>query len=225
MLLSLPTWIIHISSMIEWGVAAALLFQYGKKLHRRELRIFGLCLLPHWAGGWSVIAFHLTNDTSLFWIDASKVLNLFGSTALLYGSLKLLLSTPHLQSIKTTVAALMLFIPTYPELLLRANVINFLFQLSTVVHLGFLVSLIFIYRRDKTLFSKLTIIGFWFILVFISVSVACIYFSKVRGYPTLTHDDLLHGFAESFLTMSNLMIVIGIRQKLTAFPKAHLSQQ
>ena len=30
MLLSLPNWIIHLSSALEWGIAAALLFHYGK---------------------------------------------------------------------------------------------------------------------------------------------------------------------------------------------------
>jgi hypothetical protein len=39
------------------------------------------------------------------------------------------------------------------------------------------------------------------------------HFSKLGGYPTLTHDDVLHGFAESLLTLSNLLIVIGIQQK------------
>ncbi|MCS7210370.1 MAG: DUF3593 domain-containing protein, partial [Chloroherpetonaceae bacterium] len=45
------------------------------------------------------------------------------------------------------------------------------------------------------------------------------YATNVRGYPTLTHDDLLHGFAESLLTASNLMIAIGIAQKLQAARK------
>jgi hypothetical protein len=57
------------------------------------------------------------------------------------------------------------------------------------------------------------VFGFWFVLFFVAVTIVCMHFSKLGGYPTLTHDDVLHGFAESLLTLSNLLIVIGIQQK------------
>ena len=44
----------------------------------------------------------------------------------------------------------------------------------------------------------------------------------VRGYPTLSHDDLLHGLAESLLSISNLMIVIGAQRKIREYKQEHL---
>jgi len=217
MLLSIPTWIIHISSMVEWGLASLFLYRYGQALRREDIKKFALLMLPHWAGGWCVIAFHLTSDTVLFWLDASKVINFVGSICLLYGSIQLLLSHRAKQATLTLSAlmVLMVFQPiqTFPELYWRAKIIDAIFQLSSVIYFVFLVSLLFVYRRDKSVFSPITVFGFWFVLFFVVVTIVCMHFSKMRGYPTLTHDDLLHGFAESLLTLSNLLIVIGIQQQ------------
>ncbi len=217
MLLSIPTWIIHISSMIEWGFATLLLYRYGQTLRREDIKKFALLMLPHWAGGWCVIAFHLTSDTVLFWLDASKVVNFVGSMCLLYGSIQLLLSHRARQATLTLSALVVLIafqpIQTFPELYWRAKIIDAIFQLSSAIYFVFLVSLLFVYRRDKTVFSPLTVFGFWFVLFFVVVTIVCMHFSKLRGYPTLTHDDVLHGFAESLLTLSNLLIVIGIQQQ------------
>jgi hypothetical protein len=217
MLLSIPTWIVHISSMVEWGLASLFLYRYGQALRREDIKKFALLMLPHWAGGWCVIAFHLTSDTVLFWLDASKVVNFVGSICLLYGSIQLLLSHRAKQATLTLSAlmVLMVFQPiqTFPELYWRAKIIDAIFQLSSVIYFVFLVSLLFVYRRDKSVFSPITVFGFWFVLFFVAVTIVCMHFSKLRGYPTLTHDDVLHGFAESLLTVSNLLIVIGIQQQ------------
>jgi hypothetical protein len=217
MLLSIPTWIIHISSMVEWGLASLFLYRYGQALRREDIKKFALLMLPHWAGGWCVIAFHLTSDTVLFWLDASKVVNFVGSICLLYGSIQLLLSHRAKQATLTLSAlmVLMVFQPiqTFPELYWRAKIIDAIFQLSSVIYFVFLVSLLFVYRRDKSVFSPITVFGFWFVLFFVAVTIVCMHFSKLRGYPTLTHDDVLHGLAESLLTLSNLLIVIGIQQQ------------
>jgi len=56
------------------------------------------------------------------------------------------------------------------------------------------------------------------------VTVFCIYLAtEVRGYPTLSHDDLLHGLAESLLSISNLMIAFGAHRKIREY-KAGLLQ-
>lgn len=217
MLLSIPTWIIHISSMIEWGVAAYLLYQYGKAIARDDIKRFALLMLPHWAGGWCVILFHLSNDEVFFWLEASKVINFVGSVCLLYGTLSILLGgkikREALGGSMFMVLVMVQSVQTFPELYWRAKFIEMIFQVSSVVYFCFLVSLFFVYRRDKSIFSPVTVFGFWFVLVFIGITVGCMYLSKVRGYPTLTHDDLLHGLAESLLTASNLLIVIGIQQQ------------
>lgn len=218
MLLSLPTWIIHISSMVEWLIASVLLYRYGALIGRRDVERFALLMLPHWFGGLCVLVYHITGDAVPFWFDASKVMNLVGSSALLYATLTIIFkSNPKLQvpSGSAGVAAMGLLVSTYGEMMWRAYFVNLAFQLSSVVYLAFLISLIVLYRRDPTVLSPLSIFGFWFLLVFVSVAAVCNYYAtQVRGFPTLTHDDLLHGFAESFLTLTNLFIVAGIRQKL-----------
>ncbi len=217
MLLSIPTWIVHLSSMVEWGLATLFLYRYGAELERNDIQKFALFMLPHWAGGWCVIIYHLTNDTVLFWLDASKVINFVGSVCLLYASLSLLLgrkiTTKALGSSAFVFFIFFQSVQTFPELYWRAKIINLIFQISSGVYLLFLVSLLFVYRRDKSIFSPITVFGFWFVLVFIGVTIVCMHFSKLRGYPTLTHDDLLHGLAESLLTLSNLLIVIGIQHQ------------
>jgi hypothetical protein len=215
MLLSIPTWIIHISSMIEWGLAVLLLYRYGNLIRRDDIKRFALLMLPHWAGGWCVIAFHLTNDEIHFWLEASKVVNFVGSVCLLYGSLSLLFGRKIKREALSPSLLLIVVqsVQAFPELYWRAKIIDMIFQISSGVYFCFLISLLFVYRRDKSIFSPVTVFGFWFVLVFIGVTIVCMHFSKVRGYPTLTHDDFLHGLAESLLTASNLLIVIGIQQR------------
>ena len=55
MLLSFPNWIIHISSALEWGIGALLIFRYGSLTGRREIRHFGIAMLPHWVGSFFVL--------------------------------------------------------------------------------------------------------------------------------------------------------------------------
>ncbi|MDW8465050.1 MAG: DUF3593 domain-containing protein [Chloroherpetonaceae bacterium] len=226
MLLSFPTWVVHISSMVEWLAAAVLLHQYGKAVGRKDIEQFAWLMLPHWTGGLCVIIYHLTTDSVEFWLDASKVVNLVGSICLLYASLNIIRFN---SSARTALACLfgivMLHLSPnaaeiFPNKSFKDTLINAAFQLSSLVYFIFLVSLLWLYRKDKTVFSGLTVFGFWFVLVFVVVTIVCTHYAtNVRGYPTLTHDDLLHGFAESLLTASNLMIAIGIAQKLQAARK------
>ena len=91
-----------------------------------------------------------------------------------------------------------------PEMLLQNT-----FKILVIV-----VLLLRVRKQDPEAFSGLTVFGFWFVLVFISVTIFCMYLAtEVRGFPTLSHDDLLHGLAESLLSVSNLLIVLGIHRQ------------
>jgi hypothetical protein len=233
MLLSFPTWLIHISSMAEWLYAAVLLYRYGALLGRNDVQRFALCMLPHWFGGMCVIIYHLLGDAILLWLDLSKLLNCAGSIALLYAALRLLYPNKFFNNDARTTAMLVVFfhapiaaqlsdksLSSSEAIVFNPMFVNAVFQLSSMIYLGFLIALWIFYRRDKrtaseSIFSGVTVAGFWFLLIFVTVTVGCIYIAtKLRGYPTLTHDDALHGFAEFFLTISNTMIVFGVRQKL-----------
>lgn len=223
MLLSFPNWIIHIFSALEWGAGAALLFRYGKLTGRREISIFGLAMLPHWSGSFFVLGYHLSGDSIPFLLDMSELINLFGSTALLLATVSLLKSTKKSSATGYTAALAAIVIAGKPQSWMGADIFDTILQLSSVIYLTFLVLLLIVHRRDRTIFSGVTIAGFWFLLLFISVTIFCMYLAtEVRGYQTLSHDDLLHGVAESLLSMSNLMIAIGAIRKIREYERGQL---
>jgi hypothetical protein len=225
MLLSFPNWIIHLSSALEWGIGAALLFRYGRLTGRRDIRIFALSMLPHWSGSFCVLGYHVSGDSIPLLLDLSEIINLIGSLSLLFATLNILKSTKKAPAFSFTAAFGAIMIAGKPQSYLGADIFDTILQISSLVYLTFLVLLLIVYRRDRTIFSGLTVTGFWFVLVFISVTIFCMYLATVvRGYPTLSHDDFLHGLAESLLTVSNLMIVIGARQKIREFESGKLTE-
>lgn len=224
MLLSFPNWIIHISSALEWGIAAALLFHYGRITKRRDIRLFALAMLPHWIGSFFVLGYHISGDSIPLLLDMSELINLFGSTALLLATLSLLKTSKKASASGYTAALAAIMIAGKPQSWLGADIFDAILQLSSVVYLTFLVLLVKVWRRDRTIFSGLTVAGFWFVLIFISVTIFCMYLAtEVRGYPTLSHDDLLHGLAESLLSVSNLMIAIGAHRKIREYERKQLN--
>ncbi|MCW8795950.1 MAG: DUF2499 domain-containing protein [Chlorobium sp.] len=223
MLLSLPNWLIHISSSLEWGIASLMMYRYGTMIGRKDVQRFGLFMIPHWIGSWFVLAYHVRGDQVPVLLDLSETVNLFGSMALLYASLNILKTTGRKGSAKILAAAGIFLISGRPQSYMGEDIFDLILQLSSLVYLSFLVSLTFIRKRDPEVFSRMTIAGFWFVVVFISVTVSLMYVStEIRGFATLSHDDLLHGGAESLLTISNMMIIIGIHRQIKRFEKRQI---
>lgn len=84
-----------------------------------------------------------------------------------------------------------------------------LFAISLIPYLGFLW---FLTRSGQA--PRLALIGFYLTLLFIAVTApAGIYALKVYGV-SLANLDWLHGSAEVFLTLSNIVIVLGFRQAI-----------
>jgi hypothetical protein len=84
-----------------------------------------------------------------------------------------------------------------------------LFALSLFPYLGFLW---FLTRSGKT--PRLALIGFYMTLVFVAVTIpAGLYAEKAYG-KTLANVDWLHGGAESFLTLANILLVLGFREAI-----------
>lgn len=82
-----------------------------------------------------------------------------------------------------------------------------LFAISLFPYLGFLF---FLTRSRQT--PRLALIGFYVLLVFVAVTIpAGIYAQKAFGLE-LANVDWLHGSAESFLSLSNILVVLGFRQ-------------
>jgi heme A synthase len=82
-----------------------------------------------------------------------------------------------------------------------------LFALSLFPYLGFLW---FLTKSQQT--PRLALIGFYVLLIFVAVTIpAGIYSQQVYGQE-LANVDWLHGSAELFLTLSNILVVLGFRQ-------------
>ncbi|GMH44914.1 hypothetical protein BSKO_12871 [Bryopsis sp. KO-2023] len=82
-----------------------------------------------------------------------------------------------------------------------------LFAFSIVPYSGFLYYL----TKSKSA-PPVALFGFYFLLVFVAVSIPAGIYAKVHYGQSLANVDWLHGGAEAFLTITNLLIVIGMRQ-------------
>ncbi|MBC7968595.1 MAG: DUF3593 domain-containing protein [Verrucomicrobia bacterium] len=82
-----------------------------------------------------------------------------------------------------------------------------LFAISLFPYLGFLW---FLTRSGQT--PRLALIGFYVLLVFVAVTIPAGIYAKTAYSANLADVDWLHGGAESFLTFSNILVVLGFRQ-------------
>lgn len=89
-----------------------------------------------------------------------------------------------------------------------------LFAVSLFPYLGFLW---FLTRSGQT--PRLALIGFYCTLVFVAVTIPAGIYAKLVYHDTLANVDLLHGGAEFFLTLANILIVLGFRQALQSEEK------
>jgi len=82
-----------------------------------------------------------------------------------------------------------------------------LFALSLFPYLGFLW---FISRSPQM--PRLALYGFYGTLVFVGVTIPAGIYAKIAYQEALANIDWLHGGAELFLTLANILIVLGFRQ-------------
>ena len=84
-----------------------------------------------------------------------------------------------------------------------------LFALSLFPYLGFLW---FLTRSGKM--PRLALIGFYMTLVFVAVTIPAGIYAQVAYGEQLANVDWLHGSAELFLTLSNILIVLSFREAI-----------
>ncbi|MDF5731849.1 MAG: DUF3593 domain-containing protein [Rhizonema sp. PD38] len=82
-----------------------------------------------------------------------------------------------------------------------------LFALSLFPYIGFLW-----YISRSTQMPRLALYGFYGTLVFVAVTIPAGIYAQVHYGEQLANIDWLHGGAESFLTISNILIVLGFGQ-------------
>lgn len=86
---------------------------------------------------------------------------------------------------------------------------DLLFALSLVPYLIFLALL----TRSRQA-PRLVLVGFYLTLLFVGVTIPAGIYTKLVYGQSLANVDWLHGTAESFLTLSNSLIVFGFRQAI-----------
>ncbi|XP_010533594.1 PREDICTED: uncharacterized protein LOC104809338 [Tarenaya hassleriana] len=84
-----------------------------------------------------------------------------------------------------------------------------LFAVSLFPYIGFL----YFITKSKSA-PKWTLFGFYFLLAFVGATIPAGIYAKVHYGTSLSNVDWLHGGAESLLTLTNLFIVLGLRQAL-----------
>jgi Protein of unknown function (DUF3593) len=90
-----------------------------------------------------------------------------------------------------------------------------LFGLSLFPYLGFLW---FLTRSQQT--PRLALIGFYMTLVFVAVTIPAGIYAQIHYGESLANVDWLHGSAESFLTLANILVVLGFRQAILRSPQS-----
>lgn len=86
-----------------------------------------------------------------------------------------------------------------------------LFAFSLFPYLGFLW---FLTRSKQT--PRLALIGFYMTLVFVAITIPAGIYAKIVYQDELANVDWLHGGAEVFLTLANILVVLGFRQAIQA---------
>jgi len=81
---------------------------------------------------------------------------------------------------------------------------NNLFALSLLPYLCFLW---FLTRSGQT--PRLSLIGFYVLLIFVAITIPAGLYAQNHYHQILANVDWLHGSAESFLTLSNILVVLG----------------
>ena len=84
-----------------------------------------------------------------------------------------------------------------------------LFALSLFPYLGFLW---FLTKSQQT--PKLALIGFYVLLAFVAITIPAGLYAKQAYGAELANVDWLHGSAESVLSLSNILVVLGFRQAI-----------
>lgn len=82
--LSLPTWMVHITSVVEWMVAIGLIWTYAQVSQNPTWRLLSLAMLPALLSAFCVCTWHFfDNDPSLEWLGmVQAALTLTGNITL-----------------------------------------------------------------------------------------------------------------------------------------------
>lgn len=100
-----------------------------------------------------------------------------------------------------------------------ASIVNkeSLFGASLFPYLAFLW---FLTKSGQT--PKLALVGFYMTLVFVAVTIPAGLYAELVLKQSLANVDWLHGGAESFLTIANILVVLGFSRSIQDLSKKEL---
>jgi hypothetical protein len=206
--LSIPTWIIHVSSVIEWIAAIWLIWTYGTVSQNRAWWGLSFAMVPALMSAMCACTWHFfDNPDSLEWLVTLQ------ATMTVVGNCTQMVAAWWIwRTAQATELPQMVFRAIAPLPLLLAIGLpaiskETLFGVSLFPYLGFLW---FLTRSRQT--PRLALIGFYALLIFVAVTIPAGIYAKVAYGEALANVDWLHGSAESFLTFSNILVVLGFRQ-------------
>ena len=203
--LSIPTWIIHVSSVIEWIAAIWLIWTYGEVTQNRAWWGLSLAMLPALVSAMCACTWHFfDNAAGLDWVvTLQAAMTVVGNGTQAIAAWWIWRSQPSNLGMDLRLSALIPLLLPPTTLFSKES----LFAVSLFPYLAFLW---FLSRCKQT--PRLALIGFAMTLVFVAVTIPAGIYAKVAYNETLANVDWLHGSAESFLTLSNVLVVLGFRQ-------------
>ncbi len=219
--LSIPTWIIHVSSVIEWIAAIWLIWTYGTVSQNRAWWGLSFAMLPALVSAMCACTWHFfDNALSLEWlVTLQAAMTVVGNCTQMAAAWWIWKSAQPprdrgtvLRTIAPLPLLLFLSLPAIPK--------ETLFAVSLFPYLGFLW---FMTRSGQT--PRLALIGFYVLLIFVAVTIPAGIYAKVAYHDSLANVDWLHGSAESFLTFSNIFVVLGFRQGILEQQATQLNAQ
>ncbi len=85
--LSIPTWMIHVSSVIEWIAAIALVWQYGEVTRDQSWRVLAWGMLPALVSAMAACTWHFfDNPMDLNWlVTLQAAMTVLGNCTLCLG--------------------------------------------------------------------------------------------------------------------------------------------
>ena len=102
--LSVPTWGVHVFSLVEWLVAMGFVWDYGTRTQHRGWKLLTLAMLPLHASGICAVTQHFfNNDPSLEWLVALQgAFTMGGNISLFYAAKVLANEEPKLDFLLST---------------------------------------------------------------------------------------------------------------------------
>ena len=200
--LSFGTWLIHISSVIEWIFA---IFVINKISTYKKYNLFfwlSLAMVPNLIGAMCAITWHIyDNQENLYGlVSLQGIFTFIGNSTLALAAIKIFKEKRLMND---------LFFKFIEKLGSIDNTL--LFAVSIIPYAIFLF---YLYKiKSVNIFVKT---GFSLTVLFVFITILVSIFTLNYYDKTLVEVDFLHGFAESFLTLSDFVILFGFIKLLNS---------